>query len=40
MVSGERTTLYQAMWTDDHISFAEAMQEWYYAALEKAGVKT
>ena len=28
------------MWTDDDISYAEAMQGWYYAALEAAGVKS
>ena len=40
LISGDRTTLYQAMWTDDDISYAEAMQGWYYAALEAAGVKS
>ena len=39
LVSGNRSTLYQAMWYDDNMSFAEVMQGWYYAALEKAGVK-
>ena len=38
LISRDRTTLYQAMWTDDSESFAEAMQEWYYAAIEKAGI--
>ena len=40
LISGDRTTLYQAMWTDDDISYAEVMQGWYYAALEAAGVKS
>ena len=40
LISGDRTTLYQAMWTDDHISYADVMQAWYYAALEAAGVKS
>ena len=39
IVSGDRETIYQAMWEDDSVSFTEAMQGWYYAAAEKAGVK-
>ena len=31
--------LYEAMWCDDNISFAEAVHGWYYAAAEKAGLK-
>ena len=32
-------TLYQAGMWDDNVSYAEAMQGWYYALAEKAGVK-
>lgn len=39
IVSGDRETIYQAVWWDDNISYAEAMQGWYYAAAERAGVK-
>lgn len=39
IVSGDTETLYQAVWTDDNISYADAMLGWYYAACEKAGVK-
>ena len=39
VISGDYETLYQAMWYDDSISYAEAMQGWYYAAAERAGVK-
>ena len=40
IVSGTDERLYQAMRHDDGVSCAEAMQGWYYAAAEKAGVKT
>ena len=33
MTSGGNETLYQAMWTDDDISYADAVQGWYYAAV-------
>ena len=39
LISGDRTTLYQAIWSDDTVSYAEVMQEWYYAAVEKNGSK-
>ncbi len=39
IVSSDTETLYQAVWTDDNISYADAMLGWYYAACEKAGVK-
>ncbi len=39
VVSGDRETVYQAAWWDDNISYAEAMQGWYYALAEKAGVR-
>ena len=31
--------LMQAMWYDENISIAEAMQGWYYAAAEQAGLR-
>jgi len=40
VVSGDRETVFQAMWYDDSVSYAEAMQNWYYAAAEQAGIKT
>lgn len=40
VVSGDSETLYQAAWYDEDRSYAEAMQEWYHAAAEQAGVKT
>ena len=39
VTAGGYERLYQAMWTDDNISYAEAMQGWYYAVAELAGVK-
>ena len=39
ITSGDRTTLYQAMWSDDDTSYAETMQQWYYAALDANGVR-
>lgn len=39
VVSGDRETVYQAVWWDDNISYTEAMQGWYYALAERAGVK-
>lgn len=39
VVSGSSERMYQAAWCDDNISYAEAMQGWYYAACEAAGVK-
>ena len=39
MTSGGSETIYQAVWWDDDISNAEAMQGWYYAVAEEAGVK-
>lgn len=39
VVSGEHERLYQAGWYDDDYSYADSMQEWYYAAAELAGVK-
>ena len=38
-VSGDYEALYQASWEDDNATCAEAMQGWYYAAAEHAGVK-
>lgn len=38
-VHGEYESLYQSMWYDDAFSFADAMQGWYYAAAEKAGLR-
>ena len=38
-VSGDHVALYQAAWTDDNVTCAEAMRGWYYAAAELAGVK-
>lgn len=38
VVSGDRETLYQAAWYDEELSYAEAMQQWYYKAAEKAGL--
>ena len=40
IVSGDRETLYQAMMYGEEESCAEAMQRWYYAALEQAGVRS
>ena len=40
LVRGDSERLYQASWCDDNVSFAEVMQGWYYAAAEKAGVRT
>ena len=39
-VSGDNAVLYQASWEDDNATCAEAMQGWYYAAAEHAGVQT
>jgi predicted small lipoprotein YifL len=39
IVSGDRETIYQAVWGVDNISCAEAMQGWYYALAERAGVR-
>ena len=39
VTSGGSETLYQAVWWDDDISNAGAMQGWYYAVAEAAGVK-
>ena len=39
IVSGDRETLFQAAWVDDNMSYAEIMQEWYYAAAEHAGIR-
>ena len=39
VTSGGSETLYQAVWWDDDISNAEAMQGWYYAVAEEAGVR-
>lgn len=38
-VSGDYEALYQAAWVDDNVTCAEAMQGWYYAVAELAGVK-
>lgn len=38
-VSGDYEALYEAAWEDDNITFAEAMQGWYYAVAELAAVK-
>jgi len=38
-VSGDYEALYQASWEDDNATCAEAMQGWYYAVAEHAGVK-
>jgi hypothetical protein len=38
-VHGDYEALYQSMWYDETLSFADAMRGWYYAAAEKAGVK-
>lgn len=38
-VSGDTETLYQSVWYDDNVSYAEAMQGWYYAAAERAGLR-
>ena len=40
VTSGGQETLYQAAMWDDNVSYAEAMQSWYYALAEKAGVKS
>ena len=39
VTTGGAETLYQSFWWDDNISNAEAMQGWYYAVAELAGVK-
>ena len=39
LVRGEDEKLFQAMWTDENVSCADAMQGWYYAAAEQAGLK-
>ena len=39
VTSGGQETLYQAGMWDDNVSYAEAMQGWYYALAEQAGVK-
>lgn len=39
VVSGDQERLYQAMWYDEDISFAEAMQGWYYALAELGGLR-
>lgn len=38
-VHGEYESLYQSMWVDDTVSFADAMRGWYYAAAEKTGLR-
>ena len=38
-MSGDYEALYEAAWEDDNITYAEAMQGWYYAVAELAGVK-
>ncbi|MBR4473326.1 MAG: hypothetical protein IKS55_06770 [Oscillospiraceae bacterium] len=38
IVSGDHETLYQAMMVDDSVSYAEAMQSWYYDACRLAGI--
>ena len=38
IVSGNTETLYQAMMVDDNVSYAEAMQAWYYDACRLAGI--
>ncbi len=40
VTSGGQETLYQAAMWDDNVSYAEAMQSWYYALAEKAGAKS
>ncbi len=40
VVRGDSEWLYRASWSDESVSFAEVMQGWYYAAAEKAGVRT
>ena len=40
LVSGERERLYQSILYSDEISIAEAMQGWYYAAAEQAGLRS
>lgn len=40
MVSGDDETLYQAAWTDDDVSYAEAIRSWYYAVAELSGLKS
>ena len=39
VVTDDSVRLYQAIWSDNDISNAEALQGWYYAAAEKAGLK-
>lgn len=39
VVSGELEQLYQAMWYDEDSSYAEVMQDWYYALAEKNGLR-
>ena len=38
-VSGSEERLYQAGWYDESVSYAEAMQGWYYALAEKEGLR-
>ena len=38
-VSGDYEALYEVAWEDDSVTNAEAMQGWYYAVAELAGVK-
>lgn len=40
LVSGETERLYQSILYSDEISVAEAMQGWYYAAAEQAGLRS
>ena len=40
VTSGGNETLYQAAWWDDTISYADAMQGWYYAAAERSGARS
>lgn len=40
VVTGESERLYQTGLYDDNMSLARIMQDWYYAAAEKAGVRT
>ncbi len=40
MDRGEEKIYYQAAWWDEDVTYTEAMKGWYYAAAEKAGVRT
>ena len=39
VVNSGSETLYQALWFEEEANLAQAMQCWYYAAAEKAGLK-